>query len=362
MKLLLQKGFQLNIINNRFHNKFLDKNHLLYIRWIFITLVFPALFLASTKKLNSFYFISFMFLCIIYNLIISLYFLHKIKNRERVSYLFIFLDIVFLSIFNFILDGQNSIAFMLFILTIGYYGINTYSYNIVRLTIFSVILYSFSCFLSNSSLNIVLITRLLINLFFIFFTALGVSLLEREVKRYNELHKKEFKLARTDKLTGLANRHYFEQKLFEEAKYADLSGKPLNVLIFDLDNFKKFNDAYGHMAGDKLLMLFSDIIRDNISKSDIPVRYGGEEFLILIRDQDINAAKLVGERIRGQLESQRIYTVSGENKKRVTSSCGIAQYPIHSKNIMEIIDYADKALYCAKGKGKNMVICYDEVN
>ena len=96
-----------------------------------------------------------------------------------------------------------------------------------------------------------------------------VQELNNKIKKYGDLHKKEFKMARTDKLTGLANRHYFDQKLGEEVQYADISGSPLNILMFDLDNFKRFNDSYGHVWGDKLLTLFSDIIMQNIRKCDI---------------------------------------------------------------------------------------------
>jgi diguanylate cyclase (GGDEF)-like protein len=189
----------------------------------------------------------------------------------------------------------------------------------------------------------------------------GIAFLSNEVHKYNEMHKKEFKLARMDKLTGLANRHYFDQKLREEVEYADLNGKPLNVLIFDLDNFKRFNDTYGHVWGDKLLSLFSDIIKQNIRKSDIPVRYGGEEFLLLIRDLEIDMAKCVGERIRKSLEKQRIYSGNEDDRRKVTVSCGIAQYPKHASDIKLAIELADKALYYAKESGKNMVVSYDEM-
>lgn len=190
---------------------------------------------------------------------------------------------------------------------------------------------------------------------------LGVTYVGLEARRYNELHKKEFMIARTDKLTGLANRHYFDQKLSREVEYADDSGNPLNVLIFDLDNFKKFNDTYGHVWGDKLLTLFSDIIRQNIRKSDIPVRYGGEEFLILIRDLDMKMAREVADRIRSQLQKEKIYITNVEGDLLVSVSCGVAQYPRNGTNIKEVIDLADKALYKAKEKGKNRVMTWDEV-
>jgi diguanylate cyclase (GGDEF)-like protein len=130
--------------------------------------------------------------------------------------------------------------------------------------------------------------------------------------------------------------------------------------MFDIDNFKRFNDAYGHVLGDKLLVLFSSIIKQSIRNTDTPVRYGGEEFLVLIRGLDIILAKSVGERIRGQLENQKISVESGGKRSRVTVSCGIAQYPRHSSNIKKVIELADRALYKAKELGRNRVVVYDE--
>jgi diguanylate cyclase (GGDEF)-like protein len=203
--------------------------------------------------------------------------------------------------------------------------------------------------------------RLITRDLFMLVAAYGVSLVITEVKKYDEMHKREFRLARTDKLTGLANRHYFDQKLEEEALYADYARKPLNVLMFDIDNFKKFNDTYGHIWGDKLLSMFGDIVMQNIRKTDIPVRYGGEEFIVLVGDLDLAMAKSIGDRIRSQLEKQNFNMGNGDTKCKVTVSCGVAQYPIHSKDIKEVVDYADKALYYAKEIGKNIVVSYDEI-
>jgi diguanylate cyclase (GGDEF)-like protein len=187
-------------------------------------------------------------------------------------------------------------------------------------------------------------------------------IINTQVKKFDELHRKEFKLARTDKLTGLANRRYFDQKLSEDVQYSDETGNPLNILIFDLDNFKKFNDTNGHTWGDKLLTLFSDIIKHNIRQSDVPVRYGGEEFLLIIRDLDYERARNVGERIRNQLEKQYIYIkCEDDTKKWATVSCGVAQYPTDSKSIWEVIESADKALYNAKANGKNIIVCYKDI-
>ncbi len=131
--------------------------------------------------------------------------------------------------------------------------------------------------------------------------------------------------------------------------------------MFDIDNFKKFNDTYGHIWGDKLLSMFGDIVMQNIRKTDIPVRYGGEEFIVLIGDLDMATVKGIGDRIRSQLEKQNFNMGNEETKCKVTVSCGVAQYPTHAKDIKEVVNYADKALYYAKEIGKNIVVSYDEI-
>jgi diguanylate cyclase (GGDEF)-like protein len=234
--------------------------------------------------------------------------------------------------------------------------------NAIAICIFSIFSFSFSCIVEASQgLSDIYFYKMLIKDFLLIFASVGITSINQEVLKYNELHIKEFKMARTDKLTGLANRHYFEQKLIDEVNYSNRTGKPISVLIFDLDNFKRFNDTYGHVWGDKLLTLFSDIIKQNIRSTDIPVRYGGEEFLIILRDLDLVTARSVGERIRMQLEKQKIYIGEGEERRRATVSCGVAQYPKHSDNIKTVIDFADKALYKAKDSGKNIIVSYDEI-
>ena len=331
-------------------------------RWIiltFVTLYFSFAYESDSKSMNFFWT---LVLAVVYNVIITLYFMNQINTNKTSSRLVIFCDIVIVGIISYHLGGINSDMYILFFFLIGYCGIfSSLSYTLI-VGVFVATVYSLSCIFSyKSTLEEFNYWRLIGKDILILLAAYGITQVNGEVKKYGEMHKKEFKLARTDKLTGLANRHYFDQKLGEEVEYVDFSGNPLNILMFDLDNFKRFNDTYGHLWGDKLLTLFSDIIMQNIRKSDIPVRYGGEEFLILIRDLDAQMAKGVAERIRRQLEKQRIYVGDDDNRKKVTVSCGLSQYPRNSSNIKEAIDFADKALYHAKEVGKNIVVSFDEI-
>lgn len=339
-----------------------SKLTVLFYRWLF--LVFASIFLVAGPHGNIPAFIVYETIAVvaIYNAAVTAY---AMKHRERVdkiSTVIIYLDIVILSLFVYFSGGIHSEVYILLFFLIGYCGIFNNALYTIKVGLFSGVLYSIACvFAAKTGFEDLNYLSLVVKGLLFVLGAYGISRVNHEVKRYDELRKKEFKLARTDKLTGLANRHYFDQKLLEEASYADESGGVLNILLFDLDNFKRFNDTYGHPAGDKLLVLFSDIIKQNIRKSDIPVRFGGEEFLILIRDLDVYIAKSVGDRIRRQLEKQRIYVGEDLDKRRVTVSCGVAQYPGHSTSIKQVIEMADKALYHAKEVGKNVVVTYDEI-
>ena len=339
-----------------------NKITVLLYRWVFLICIGILVLPGSNMKVNGYAILETLAVAVVYNITVTIY---TIKNKERInkaSSIFIYFDIILLTIISYFCGGLNSDVYLFLFFLLGYCGIfNDASYTF-KIGIFTSIFYSVSCIFAARSNDVELeFARLVIRDLILILGAYGMSRINYEVKRYDDLRKKEFKLARTDKLTGLANRHYFDQKLRDEVEYANQNNATLNVLMFDLDNFKSFNDTYGHLSGDKLLTLFSDIIKQCIRKSDIPVRYGGEEFLILIRDLDLFVARNVGERIRRQLEKQRIYTGSGDNKKKVSVSCGIAQYPLHSPNIKQVIELADQALYHAKETGKNAVVTYDEI-
>ena len=340
-------------------NQVLDERFIYHFtRWFILSIVtcyFLFAFESDTKNIEFLWIVA---ISAVYNLVISIFLPKNENNSRKITKFIIFCDAILISIFCYNLGGINSDMYILYFFIIGFCGIySDFSFTLI-FGIFACFAFTFLAIQDAGALNN---SRLIFKDILIIMASIGVTLLNNKIKKYGDLHKKEFKMARTDKLTGLANRHYFDQKLGEEVQYADISGSPLNILMFDLDNFKRFNDSYGHVWGDKLLTLFSDIIMQNIRKCDIPVRYGGEEFLILIRDLDLEMAKGVGERIRKQLEKQKIYVGDETNRKRVTVSCGLAQYPKNSTKIKEAIDYADKALYHAKAIGKNLVVSFDEI-
>lgn len=158
------------------------------------------------------------------------------------------------------------------------------------------------------------------------------------------------RLSLTDGLTGLYNRRHLATTIAEELARARRQDKPCALLMLDVDHFKKYNDAHGHLAGDEVLVRVSKVIKDAIRVMDRPVRYGGEEILVLLPDTDLDGAAEVGERIRGRLAEE--FFAGG----RVTVSIGVAVFPEHGESPEALIMSADSALYEAKHNGRDRVV------
>ncbi|MDO6354486.1 GGDEF domain-containing protein [Caloramator sp. CAR-1] len=161
------------------------------------------------------------------------------------------------------------------------------------------------------------------------------------------------KEAEIDPLTGLYNRKVLDKEIDNLIK----QNVNFSIVIFDLDDFKKVNDTYGHLAGDQVLKEFANVIKKVIRKTDIACRFGGEEILIILKGLSKEQAYIIAERIREKLEESNI--IINGNSINVTVSGGIASYPEDANNIKELLNKADAALYIeGKSKGKNKIaIC-----
>ncbi|UQZ88620.1 hypothetical protein C4J81_05125 [Deltaproteobacteria bacterium Smac51] len=164
--------------------------------------------------------------------------------------------------------------------------------------------------------------------------------------------KNQTALAKVDELTKLYNRRHLNIEAPRMISHSLETGLPLSAILFDLDHFKRINDTWGHNYGDKVLIICADTIKKSARGSDLPVRFGGEEFLLLCSGLDLLAAARVAERIRLVISNTDI-TIRG-NSLPVTISSGVAQY-IPGEEINDLIERADKALYRAKGEGRNRV-------
>ncbi len=154
-----------------------------------------------------------------------------------------------------------------------------------------------------------------------------------------------------DPLTNLFNRRYFNEQLAIEFERANRSRAPLALQMVDIDHFKRINDRFGHEAGDRVLRMVSDVLAQNARSGDIVCRWGGEEFLILMPGSNAAAAKRRADEIRSRINDQ-IEIVGGT---RVSVSIGVASYPEHASDPDGLIDVSDRALYAAKGAGRNRV-------
>ncbi len=168
--------------------------------------------------------------------------------------------------------------------------------------------------------------------------------------------------AMTDALTGLANRKCFEAELKLKASEALDTGKSLCVVMVDIDNFKIFNDTFGHQVGDQVLKLVARSLTEGIKGQDMAARYGGEEFIIVLPNTSLNNAEKVANTLRERIAAKDIINqAKGEKLGRLSISLGVAQ--LHpGESMMSLIERSDRALYKAKASGKNCVIVLEYSN
>ena len=170
-------------------------------------------------------------------------------------------------------------------------------------------------------------------------------------------YSKILQYATIDALTNLNNRRQFELRLSQEIATSKRQNNPLCAMMIDIDFFKKVNDTYGHASGDAVLRGVASIIKSSLRESDIPSRYGGEEFAVLLPYSHLKEAKMVGERLRKAVEKSPIpINIEGEEHEpiNVTISMGLAEFN-NLETGEELFERADKALYEAKTTGRNKV-------
>ncbi len=173
-----------------------------------------------------------------------------------------------------------------------------------------------------------------------------------------EIHifEQTLKSSKYDSLTGLLNRGALDEALRREMSRAKRHNTDLSVLFFDLDDFKKINDTFGHPAGDKVLKKIAGIIKNEIRQEDIATRYGGEELVIVLPETGKVNALVLGEKIREKVEAMAL-RFDG-HKTGITISGGLAAFPIDAGTATELLKHADSALYRAKSRGKNNISFY----
>ena len=168
-------------------------------------------------------------------------------------------------------------------------------------------------------------------------------------------HDRMQRMAAADPLTGTYNRRFGMTRLREEFNRAQRTSTPLGILMYDVDHFKNVNDSYGHLIGDRVLSRIASASQSALREGDIQIRYGGEEFLVLLPGASKQNSCEAAERVRRVVEDTSVH--DGEQQIRTTVSVGVASYPeTQAEDVIELIGAADSALYTAKASGRNQVV------
>lgn len=185
----------------------------------------------------------------------------------------------------------------------------------------------------------------------ILYEAIEMQRLHKEMDKYKELSNR-------DGLTDLFNYRRFHELLGDEIKRCKRYGRKFSVLMIDIDNFKSFNDKYGHFEGDQILKRISRFFLQNVRDIDSVCRYGGEEFTIILPETTKDGAFILAERLRSSISDSIHRTDHSAYENKPTISVGLSCYPGDSDNKNELIKKADLALYEAKRLGKNKVCIF----
>ena len=170
------------------------------------------------------------------------------------------------------------------------------------------------------------------------------------------------RMSLTDPLTGLPNRRYLDDRLFEEVERSKRYDTPLSFMIIDVDHFKTFNDIYGHTNADIVLIKTAQLLRNSIRAIDMSARFAGDEFCIVLPETETEAAVRIAERLRRSVSEAEYRAETGERMGRVTLSIGVSSFTLTRQSPLSIIESADRALYQAKTRGRNCVAVCDPVD
>ena len=190
-----------------------------------------------------------------------------------------------------------------------------------------------------------------------YFCSVHKSLRNPKVVEIN-IFEKTAQSSQIDSLTDLYNRRFFDEELSKEIARANRHNTLLSILFLDIDDFKKINDTFGHLAGDRVLQAVADIMSREKRLEDVAARYGGEEFVVVSPETSKANSLILAERIRCSVEQLQL-DYEG-NTIRLTISGGLASYPIDASDSLTLIKYADNALYRAKASGKNNISLFSE--
>jgi diguanylate cyclase (GGDEF)-like protein len=178
---------------------------------------------------------------------------------------------------------------------------------------------------------------------------ISFSAIIRDITKRKKLEQELEKNATTDRLTEVFNRTKFHEIIKQEVERAKRYNQPLSMIMFDIDHFKNVNDTFGHSIGDYILKNLTQVVKENLREIDYLVRWGGEEFIIITPQTEMERAGVLAERVRKAVENYKFDIVG-----RITISLGVTQFKKHDTEDT-FITRTDDALYSAKRRGRNCV-------
>ena len=314
---VLLAGYQYYIVEKR--HMILDENHFNYISLLHIDfdILYVILLIALTGGLNS------RFLCLlIFNIITTTFLISGFR-----SYFYSML-----------------VLFLLTLTSITFYTVDSFPYINFRII--------------NPLPEMTFIS--VIYLFAVYISKYVSSKLYDKQEELNILYEEAYSLSITDRLTGLYDQTYFRIAASDAIEIADVNHNTLAIVMLDLDDFKGFNDSNGHLTGSRALQEIAQIIRSSFRKTDILAKYGGDEFIMLMRDIDNEYITPTLRRFQKQLADYD-FNPGGEGHHTITASLGISIFPDDGNDISTLMQKADKALYSVKDGGKNGLMLYKDI-
>ena len=263
--------------------------------------------------------------------------------------------IVFVTVLVILTGGLRSPYFFGYILVLGAGSLWATGWVPLVLAVATAIAYLFAVVVaSGPALQTAEgIGRVAFNVIALFLVTYVASVIGREQRRARE---EALRLSRFDSLTGLHSRAYFASMVESEIQRAARSGRPFAMLMFDLDGLKAANDRFGHDSGDRLLQAVAEILRGDIRVTDVPARYAGDEFVLLLPETDLYGALRVAEKIR--VDIARLALPHNGSVIRTSASIGLVTYSEDGRSWAELIRRADLAMYEAKRRGRDQIVHY----
>jgi diguanylate cyclase (GGDEF)-like protein len=308
----------------------------------------------------------FYFLLLIYFVVLAIiiFFTNILYRNERsvmaliLCYLFAFIVYIF-SIYNMIFAGTN-MRFLFFFASTLFMNVNIFDFTPIMFMLPSLLFYAAALgILTFMKPDELVSYQLYITYVFLAVITVKIFYYNSRVKSY-KLNYELKQLSKTDELTGLDNRRSLLEYIDFLWKQCSRLKLPINIFMIDIDFFKKYNDYFGHLEGDKALVAVSQCLKKEIKrKTDFISRYGGEEFLCLLPYTDQEGAFDFAKKLVNIMEDLKISHPMSDHSKYLTISIGVSScIPDVNDSPMRLIDNADKALYSAKGAGRNRAVLY----